>query len=97
MFPQRPCIPCWGDAWDWTFRAIEVPEHAFAILYDGTRHADVETTTSSGFDPARDVTSQEQFYAKTGFQYIPDSNRDQRQRLANRASWPSSTTTMASA
>ena len=39
-------------------RAIEVPEHAFAILYDGTRHADVETTTASGFDPARDAASQ---------------------------------------
>jgi len=62
-------------------RAIEVPEHAFAILYDGTRHADVETTTSSGFDPARDRASQEQFHAKTGFRYIPDSNRDQRREV----------------
>jgi tetratricopeptide (TPR) repeat protein len=63
-------------------RAIEVPEHAFAILYDGTRHADVETTTSSGFDPARDAASQEKFHAKTGFQYIPDSNRDQRREVS---------------
>ncbi len=63
-------------------RAIEVPEHAFAILYDGTRHADIETTTSSGFDPARDEASQEQFHAKTGFRYIPDSNRDQRREVS---------------
>jgi tetratricopeptide (TPR) repeat protein len=63
-------------------RAIEVPEHAFAILYDGTRHADVETTTSSGFDPARDQASREQFQAKTGFRYIPDSNRDQRREVS---------------
>jgi len=62
-------------------RAIEVPEHAFAILYDGTRHADVETTTPSGFDPARDQASQEQFHAKTGFRYIPDSNRDRRREV----------------
>ena len=63
-------------------RAIEVPEHAFAILYDGTRHADVETTTASGFDPARDAASQQQFHAKTGFHYIPDSNRDQRREVS---------------
>jgi len=62
-------------------RAIEVPEHAFAILYDGNRHADVETTTSSGFDPARDQASQTLFHEKTGFRYIPDSNRDQRREV----------------
>ena len=41
---------------------------------------------STGFDPARDPASQEQFQAKTGFRYIPDSNRDQR-REVNEAGW----------
>ncbi len=63
-------------------RAIEVPDHAFSILYDGTKHADVETTTASGFDPARDPAAQENIMEKTGFRYIPDSNRDQRREIA---------------
>jgi tetratricopeptide (TPR) repeat protein len=62
-------------------RAIEVPEHAFAILYDGTRHADVETTTASGFNPARDPAAQKEFEKTTGFRYIPDSHRDQRREV----------------
>ncbi len=62
-------------------RAIEVPDHAFSILYDGTNHADVETTTASGFDPARDPAAQESIMEKTGFRYIPDSNRDQRREV----------------
>ena len=62
-------------------RAIEVPDHAFSILYDGTRHADVETTTAQGFNPARDPASQKQFEQQTGFRYIPESNRDQRREI----------------
>jgi tetratricopeptide (TPR) repeat protein len=62
-------------------RAIEVPSHAFSILYDGTRHADVETTTASGFNPARDPVAQKEFEAKTGFRYIPDMHRDQRREV----------------
>ncbi|MFL5342768.1 MAG: transglutaminase family protein [Gemmataceae bacterium] len=62
-------------------RAIEVPDHAFAILYDGTKHADVETTTSSGFNPARDEAAQEQFAKQTGFRYIPDSHREERREI----------------
>jgi tetratricopeptide (TPR) repeat protein len=62
-------------------RAIEVPDHAFAILYDGTRHADVETTTSSGFNPARDEAAQAEFAKKTGFRYIPESHRDERREI----------------
>jgi tetratricopeptide (TPR) repeat protein len=62
-------------------RAIEVPDHAFSILYDGTNNADVETTTSSGFNPARDQAAQQQFEKETGFRYIPDSHRDQRREI----------------
>ena len=62
-------------------RAIEVPDHAFSILYDGTNNADVETTTSSGFNPARDQAAQEQFEKRTGFRYIADSHRDQRREI----------------
>ena len=62
-------------------RAIEVPDHAFSILYDGTRHADVETTTASGFDPARDKAAQEKIEKQTGFRYIPDSHREQRREI----------------
>ena len=50
-------------------RAIEVPDHAFSIVYDGTAHMDVETTTPLGFNPARDQI--EAFERMTGFRYIP--------------------------
>jgi len=63
-------------------RGIEVPNHAFSIVYDGTEHADVETTTAGGFNPARDRAAQEQFRKLTGFAYIPDSNRDQRREVS---------------
>jgi tetratricopeptide (TPR) repeat protein len=63
-------------------RAIEVPDHAFSILYDGSKHADVETTTASGFNPERDRASQEKFQQQTGFRYIPDSHRDQRREIS---------------
>jgi len=62
-------------------RAIEVPDHAFSILYDGTEHADVETTTPHGFDPARDRAAMQAFSRTTGFTYINDKNRSKRREL----------------
>lgn len=62
-------------------RAIEVPDHAFSILYDSTDHADVETTTAAGFNPARDRQAQEAFSKLTGFTYIPDAHRDRRREV----------------
>lgn len=62
-------------------RAIEVPDHAFSILYDGTKHADVETTTASGFNPARDELGRKAFEERTGFRYIPDSHRGERREV----------------
>jgi tetratricopeptide (TPR) repeat protein len=62
-------------------RAIEVPNHAFSILYDGSKHADIETTTNAGFNPSRDRKAQEEFSKLTGFAYIPDSNRDERREV----------------
>jgi tetratricopeptide (TPR) repeat protein len=62
-------------------RAIEVPDHAFSILYDGTNHADVETTTPDGFNPSRNKVAQAEFEKLTGFAYIPDGNRDRRREV----------------
>jgi tetratricopeptide (TPR) repeat protein len=62
-------------------RAIEVPDHAFSILYDGTKHMDVETTTPQGFDPARDKAAVAEFEATTGFRYIADAHRDRRREI----------------
>ncbi len=62
-------------------RAIEVPDHAFSIVYEGTRHADVETTTAAGFNPARNRTAIEAFEKKTGFRYIPERHRDKRREV----------------
>jgi tetratricopeptide (TPR) repeat protein len=62
-------------------RAIEVPDHAFSILYDGTRHIDVETTNPNGFNPARDKAAIAKFEQMTGFRYIPDAHRDQRREV----------------
>ncbi len=47
-------------------RAIEVPDHAFVMLYDGTRHVDVETTTPDGFDPDADAAGAGRFRRMTG-------------------------------
>jgi tetratricopeptide (TPR) repeat protein len=62
-------------------RAVEVPDHAFSIVYDGTAHADVETTTAAGFNPARNKAAQAEFEKLTGFVYIPDSHRDRRREV----------------
>jgi tetratricopeptide (TPR) repeat protein len=62
-------------------RAIEVPDHAFSILYDGTKHADIETTTDAGFNPERDPEAQKRFKEKTGLVYLADSHPDQRREV----------------
>ncbi len=62
-------------------RAVEVPDHAFAVVYDGTRHMDVETTTPDGFNPARNPAAVAAFQKETGFRYIPDAHRDQRREV----------------
>lgn len=60
-------------------RAIEVPDHAFSIVYDGLDHMDVETTTPDGFNPRRDRVAE--FEALTGFRYIPQSNKFKRREI----------------
>lgn len=62
-------------------RGIEVPDHAFSILYDGTNHVDVETTNKRGFNPARNRQGLDSFQQATGFVYIPDSNRSKRREV----------------
>jgi tetratricopeptide (TPR) repeat protein len=62
-------------------RAIEVPDHAFSVIYAGTRAFDVETTTARGFNPARDRDALRDFEKVTGFQYIPDRDRERRREL----------------
>lgn len=62
-------------------RAIEVPTHAFAIVYEGTLHRDVETTTAEGYDPQRDPAVVARFEKATGFRYIQDIHRDQRREV----------------
>ncbi|MEZ5653551.1 MAG: hypothetical protein R3E87_23700 [Burkholderiaceae bacterium] len=63
-------------------RGIEVPDHALAIVYDGIRHADVETTTPRGFDPARDRAALAAFTKRTGYGYIPSSRVSQRRETS---------------
>lgn len=62
-------------------RGIEVPDHAFSILYDGTEHVDVETTTPRGFDPARNRAAMTAFARTTGYTYISDKNRAKRREI----------------
>lgn len=62
-------------------RGIEVPDHAFTILYDGTDHVDVETTTPAGFDPARDRAAMNAFAQTTGYTYINDTHRAKRREI----------------
>ena len=62
-------------------RAIEVPDHAFSVLYDGTQHADVETTNGLGFNPGRHASIRKQLEQQTGFRYVPDKHRDLRREI----------------
>src|SRR5207244_2408761 len=62
-------------------RAIEVPDHAFSIVYDDTRHADVETTVAVGFELGRDRAARRQFRNRTGFVYVPDRHPELRREL----------------
>jgi tetratricopeptide (TPR) repeat protein len=62
-------------------RAVEVPDHAFSVVYSGSRAMDVETTTKLGFSPARDREAARQLEKLTGFRYIPDSHRDERREI----------------
>lgn len=62
-------------------RGIEVPDHAFSIVYDGTSHADVETTTQRGFNPARNKAAVGEIRRQTGFVYIPDRQRSKRREI----------------
>ena len=64
-------------------RGIHVPDHAFSIVYDGTRHFDVETTIDRGFSPLRDKAAVAEFESRTGFTYVPDSDRDQRREVTD--------------
>jgi tetratricopeptide (TPR) repeat protein len=64
-------------------RGIEVPDHAFSILYDGDTHADVETTNQLGFNPQRDPRVIKEFEKQTGFRYIPEHDRDKRREIGD--------------
>lgn len=64
-------------------RGVQVPHHAFSIVYEGTRHFDVETTTPRGFNPLRDKAAVAEFEKQTGFVYVPDSARDLRREVAD--------------
>lgn len=60
-------------------RAIEVPDHAFSIVYLGTSHIDVETTSALGFNPDRDQIKA--FERTTGFRYVPRTLRHERREV----------------
>lgn len=63
-------------------RGVEVPDHAFAILYSGSEYADVETTTPGGFNPARNRDAIDAFQSTTGLSYIPDHRPDKRREIS---------------
>ena len=62
-------------------RGIEVPTHAFSILYDDRKHYDVETTSRHGFAPARNSAVVKELRRKNGLHYIPDRYRDLRREV----------------
>ena len=71
-----------GNRMGLDIRGVEVPDHAFAILYSGSDYADVETTTPQGFNPTRNKEAIEAFQAMTGFSYIPDRRPDKRREIS---------------
>ncbi|MFQ5730872.1 MAG: tetratricopeptide repeat protein [Planctomycetaceae bacterium] len=62
-------------------RTIEVPQHAFSILYLGSRHFDVETTVKSGFAPARNSAVLEAVRRTKGSRFIADRDPAHRREL----------------
>ena len=62
-------------------RGIEVPTHAFSILYDSGRHFDVETTSRHGFAPKRNSAVLKELRDKNGLHYIPDRYRHLRREI----------------
>ena len=60
-------------------RAVEVPDHVLAMVYDGNRHADVETTIANGFRPANQTI--EDFHSLTGLQYVVSDLPEKRRSL----------------
>ncbi len=64
-------------------RTIEVPDHAFSIVYDGAQAYDVETTSKWGFDPARDKARLAEFEKQTGMVYIEDRHSKQRREVGD--------------
>ena len=62
-------------------RAIEVPDHAFSIVYHGANHVDVETTTPYGFDPQSNERARKQFEERTGFSYVDEKKKDLRREI----------------
>jgi len=62
-------------------RAVEAPDHVFAILYDGVRHVDVETTNQWGFNPSVSREARRRLREQTGFDYIAQQRADQRREL----------------
>jgi len=63
-------------------RAVEVPDHVLALLYDGVKHVDVETTSPHGFDPGNRIAARRQFEKQTGFEYVAERYKDQRREIA---------------
>ena len=62
-------------------RAVEVSDHAFSIVYDGDKSADVETTTPHGFNPLRDRKAAAALRDQTGYAYIPERHKHQRREI----------------
>ncbi|QDU98718.1 tetratricopeptide repeat protein [Lignipirellula cremea] len=63
-------------------RAVEAPDHVFAVLYDGARHVDVETTNRWGFHAGASAEARRQLREQTGFDYVPQQHEDQRRELS---------------
>jgi tetratricopeptide (TPR) repeat protein len=62
-------------------RAIEIPEHIFAILFDGDKPLDVETTNRNGFNPRRDDQTSAQLRRPDGDVYVPSKHADKRREI----------------
>ena len=63
-------------------RGVEVPDHTFAILYDGVKHWDIETTNPVGFDSGRSQQAIQVLQQQTGFIYIAQQKGAQRRELS---------------
>jgi len=60
-------------------RAVEIPGHVFAVVYDGPKSVDVETTNALGFNPSDET--REKIKLPDGGEYVAERHHGERREV----------------